>query len=138
PATAGTPVNVSVTAFDPYGNRATGFTGTVHLSSSDTSAQGMGDYSFTAADQGAITIPLTFLTSGSQSVSVSSSGLTGDQQNGINVSPAVATQLEFIQGPQNTFLKTALPGSVTVQVEDQYGNPVPQSVPVNLVLQGNT
>ena len=35
-ATAGVPINVTVTAKDPYGNTATGYTGTVHFTSSDS------------------------------------------------------------------------------------------------------
>jgi hypothetical protein len=136
-ATAGTPVNVTVTAYDPYGNLATGFTGTVHLDSSDSAGQGLGDYTFTPANLGTRTVPFAFITAGSESVSITSSGLTGDQKTGITVSPAVASKVEFVDEPVSTFRNTALPEVVTVQVKDQYGNPVSTSVPVTLTLQGN-
>ena len=53
-ATAGVPFNFDVTALDPYGNVATGYTGTVHFTSSDLHAATLTtDYTFTAADAGA-------------------------------------------------------------------------------------
>jgi hypothetical protein len=136
-ATAGTPVNVILTAYDSYNNLATGFAGTVHVDSSDAAGQGLGDYTFTPANLGTRTIPFTFITAGGQSISVSSSGLTGDQKTGITVSPATASKLEFVDEPVNTFRNTALPEVITVQVKDQYGNPVSTSVPVTLSLQAN-
>ena len=38
PTTAGSVHNVTVTAYDTYGNVATGYTGTVHFTSSDAQA----------------------------------------------------------------------------------------------------
>jgi streptogramin lyase len=53
PDVAGTPFNVTVTAQDPYGNTATGYTGRVHFSSGDPYGASLpADYTFTAADQG--------------------------------------------------------------------------------------
>ena len=52
PVTAGAVGNFSVTAFDPYGNRATGYTGTIHISSSDAKAVLPGNYTFAATDRG--------------------------------------------------------------------------------------
>ena len=51
-ATTGAPFSVTVTAKDPYGNTATGYTGTVHFTSSDSSAVLPANYTFTAADAG--------------------------------------------------------------------------------------
>jgi hypothetical protein len=50
--TALTPFRLTVTALDPYGNRVTGYTGTVHFTSSDSLAWLPADYTFTAADAG--------------------------------------------------------------------------------------
>jgi hypothetical protein len=44
--------SITVTLYDAYGNVATGYTGTVHLSSTDKSATMPADYTFTAADSG--------------------------------------------------------------------------------------
>ena len=52
PVTAGVAGSFTVTAWDPYGNRATGYTGTVRFTSSDAKAVLPGNYTFTAADAG--------------------------------------------------------------------------------------
>ena len=48
PYVAGTLSGVAVTAVDIYGNQATGYTGTIHVSSSDANASLPADYTFTA------------------------------------------------------------------------------------------
>jgi len=50
--TAGTPFDVTVTALDAYTNVATGYPGTVHLTSGDSHATLPGDYTFVAGDAG--------------------------------------------------------------------------------------
>src|SRR5207245_694513 len=52
PSTAGVAGTFSVTAMDPYGNVATAYAGTVHVTSSDGQAALPADYTFTAADAG--------------------------------------------------------------------------------------
>jgi hypothetical protein len=49
---AGTAFSVTVTALDAYGNVATGYTGAVHVSSSDSTAVLPANYTFTAVDNG--------------------------------------------------------------------------------------
>jgi hypothetical protein len=74
PATASTggPFNVTVTAFDHYGNVATGYTGTVKLSSSDAAAATLvNSYTFTTGpgkDNGVRTFSTTLATGGSQTI----------------------------------------------------------------------
>jgi hypothetical protein len=58
----------TVTALDPYGNVATGYTGTVHFSSSDSAAKLPANYTFTAADAGVHTFSVTFNTVGTESL----------------------------------------------------------------------
>jgi uncharacterized repeat protein (TIGR03803 family) len=53
--THATAFNLTLTVYDAYGNVATGYTGTVHFSSSDSTATLPANYSFTAADAGAHT-----------------------------------------------------------------------------------
>ncbi len=50
--TAGTPFAVTVTAADPYGNVAVGYTGTVSLYATDPQAPYQGTYTYTPADGG--------------------------------------------------------------------------------------
>jgi probable HAF family extracellular repeat protein len=54
---AGAAFSITVRAADPYGNTATGYTGTVSFRSSDQSARLPANYTFTAADQGVHTFP---------------------------------------------------------------------------------
>jgi hypothetical protein len=68
-ATTGTPLTVTITAVDALGNAATGYTGTVHLTSSDSTA------AFASQDvlltNGAGTFQVTLNTAGSQTITAS-------------------------------------------------------------------
>src|SRR5439155_362486 len=66
--TAGVAGNVTVTLKDPYGNLASGYTGTVHFSSSDGKAALPANYTFTTADAGLHTFSATLKTAGTQSI----------------------------------------------------------------------
>ena len=87
---AGVPFSDTVTALDPYGNRATGYAGTVQLTRPPTHPRVvrgkvigkpvlLADYTFTAADAGmhvfTSTVPLN--TKGTQSVTVADTGSPG-------------------------------------------------------------
>ena len=61
---AGTPYTETVTAEDNLGETATGYTGTVHFSSTDVQAGLPADYTFTAADAGSHTFTVTLKTAG--------------------------------------------------------------------------
>jgi hypothetical protein len=76
--TAGATLSLTVTALDAYGNTATGYTGTVHFTSSDAKASLPGDYTFTGADQGvhAFANSVTLITAGTQTVTATSAGMT--------------------------------------------------------------
>jgi hypothetical protein len=64
------PINITVTALDSYGNKATTYQGTVHFSSSDPRAVLPGNYPFTTGDQGSHTFSIIPGTLGSQSITV--------------------------------------------------------------------
>jgi hypothetical protein len=73
--TAGQPFNVSVTAVDPYGETAAGYTGTVDLTSSDDQAPFLGEYTFTLADGGQYTFSgVVLYTSGLQTITATDNG----------------------------------------------------------------
>ncbi len=93
-ATAGVGQTFTVTAKDPYGNVATGYTGTVHFASSDAAATLPANYTFKSTDAGSHAFSVTFATAGSQSVTVSdtSKGFAATQ-SGVNVAPAAPTNL---------------------------------------------
>jgi hypothetical protein len=93
-ATVGVAQGFAVTAKDPYGNVATGYTGTVHFASSDAAATLPANYTFTSNDQGAHAFNVTFMTAGSQSVTVSdaSAGFSATK-SAISVAPAAPRSL---------------------------------------------
>src|SRR5262249_665004 len=68
--TAGQSMPVTVTLLDAYGNVATGYTGTVHFTSSDAQAVLPANYRFRSSDAGTHTFSVTLKTAGSQSITV--------------------------------------------------------------------
>ncbi len=121
--TAGVAHNFTVTLRDPYGNIATGYTGTVHFTSSDHKATLPANYTFTAADAGMDTFSATLKTAGTQSITAANTtnpSLTGTE-GGIKVNPAVASKF-LLTAPVS--VSAGVPFSLTVTVEDAYGNVV--------------
>src|SRR5206468_7881676 len=93
--TAGVAGSFTVTATDPYGNRISGYTGTVRFTSSDAQAVLPGNYTFTAADAGMHAFSATLKTAGYQSLTATdtvNAALTG-AQGGILVNAAAASRL---------------------------------------------
>jgi hypothetical protein len=77
----------TVTAVDAFGNTATGYTGTIHFTSSDKKAGLPPDYTFTAGDGGVHNFSATFQSLGLESLTVTDSKdptLTGTE-GGIDV-----------------------------------------------------
>jgi hypothetical protein len=125
PVTAGVAGMVTVTAKDAYGNVATGYTGTVHFTSSDAQAGLPADYPFVAGDQGVHTFSATLKTAGSQSLTATdmATGSISGTQAGIVVNPGPTSVLVVFGFPSSTVAGT--PGSVVVVAEDAYGNVTP-------------
>jgi hypothetical protein len=69
-ATAGVPFQVIVTAYDAWGNIATGYLGTVTFTCTDAAATLPANYPFQPGDQGTQNFPVTLLTSGTQRLTV--------------------------------------------------------------------
>jgi streptogramin lyase len=120
PSTAGAAGSITVTAEDAYGNTVTGYTGTIHFTSSDPQAALPADYTFTAADAGVHTFVLTLKTAGAQSLTATASGgITGTQAD-ITVNPAAAASLVVAGFPSP--VASGMAGMVTVTVRDAFGN----------------
>jgi hypothetical protein len=119
--TAGVSQAITVTALNANGTVNTGYTGTVHFSSSDPQAVLPANYTFTAADQGVYTFPVTLETAGTQSITVAdtSSGILGSE-SGITVNPAAASTLRVAGYPSPA--NAGLAGNFTVTALDPYGN----------------
>jgi uncharacterized delta-60 repeat protein len=117
---AGTQGSVTVTAKDQFGNTATGYSGTVHIASTDSGAALPADYAFTASDSGVHTFPVTLRSLGGQTIRV--------QDNG---NPLIYGTINTTVTPAaEVFVFSGLPSgaragdlvSVTVTVRDHSGN----------------
>src|SRR5439155_3164000 len=92
--TAGTAFNVLVTALDAFNNTATGYTGTVHLTSSDALAVLPANATLT---NGTKTFTVTLKTAGGQTVTAtdtSNASITGTSGT-INVGGAAVSTLQL-------------------------------------------
>jgi hypothetical protein len=120
PVTAGQAGTFTVTAVDAYGNTATGYTGTVHFTSSDARASLPANYTFQASDAGVHTFSATLKIAGTQSITATdtAAGYSGSDA-GIAVNPAAASQF-IITVPAS--VKAGAAFSLTLTVEDAYGN----------------
>jgi M6 family metalloprotease-like protein len=116
--TAGTSGNVSVTAFDGFGNLAAGYAGTVRFSSSDTRASLPADSTLTS---GTRTFAVGFFTAGMQNISVQDTvnASAGGTQSGINVSASAAVRLG-LSFPASVTAGSA--ASLSVTAFDAYDN----------------
>jgi hypothetical protein len=115
---AGADVSVTVSALNKNGKVNTGYTGTVHFSSTDLRAVLPEDYTFTAADAGVHTFTLSLETAGGQSVTVSD-GTLASRKWAINVKPGETSGL-VVTGPA-----IAAAGTVAhykVRAVDAFGN----------------
>jgi hypothetical protein len=122
PTTAGAVGAVIVTAKDPYGNVATGYQGTVHLTSTDPQAQLEGDHTFTAADAGRYAFGAVLKTAGTQSITATdttTANITGTQ-SGIIVTPAAVSTLVVAGYPSPTQRREF--HNFTVTATDSFGN----------------
>jgi hypothetical protein len=123
PTTAGQSQNFTVTALDPYGNKATGFVDTVHFTSSDGQAILPADYTFTSSDAGVHVFSATLKTAGAQSITAkdtSNPASVSGTQSGISVSPAATAVFVLTGFPSPT--TAGVSQSFTVTAEDSYGN----------------
>jgi hypothetical protein len=122
---AGAAFSITVTALDPYGNTATGYTGTAHFTSSDKQAVLPANYAFTGTDAGVHVFSngVTLKTAGSQTVTATdtvTATITG-KSLAIKVSAAAVDHLK-VAAPASSTAGTAF--SITVTAQDAYNNTV--------------
>jgi hypothetical protein len=93
PITAGNVGIFTVTAYDLYGNVATGYRGVVQLSSSDPAAELPDNYTFMSSDQGTHMFAGALNTPGTQSITATDTvdGTITGTQDGIEVDQAPTT-----------------------------------------------
>ena len=118
---AGSPQTFTLTIQNPDGTTDTGYTGTVHFTSTDPRAVLPADYNFTAADAGVHTFTVTLKTAGTQSITAT------DTANSLlvasattTVTAAAASTLNIGGFPSTTTAGSA--GNMTVTALDAYGN----------------
>jgi hypothetical protein len=121
PQVAGASFTVTVVAHDPYGNTATGFTGTVTLTSTDGAATLAGSpHTYTALENGSHDFTVTLRTAGNRTVSASSPSPSASGTSGtIVVNPEVAHHFDVVAGTSQT---SGVPFTVTVTARDAYNN----------------
>ena len=115
-ATAGAPFSITVTAQTASNGTATGYTGTVHFTSSDGQAVLPANYTFTAADAGVHTFTgVALKTAGSQTVTATATATATISGTGIiAVSPAAAGALA-VTAPASATAGVPFSGTVTAR-----------------------
>jgi len=135
--TRGVAFNLTVTALDQFGNRATGYNGTVKFSSTDPVAGLPANYSFVPADAGRHVFPVTLNTLGPQTVTATdmvASTITGSASITVaNISGAILdVRVRLGQGFTNlllaTFTDDASPVASTLGVSVDWGDGVIDSM----------
>jgi hypothetical protein len=128
PATviAGTPFDLTVTAVDPFGQTALGYTGGVTFTSADPHGATLPvGYTFLASDSGTHTFSagVTLYTAGTWDVTATDT-VTGFLTGGgtVMVTPAAADHLRFLQQPTDTAAGQTMTPAVLVAVVGPYGN----------------
>jgi hypothetical protein len=119
--TAGNVFSFTVTALDASNSTATGYTGTVHFTSSDGTAVLPADFTFTAGNNGVATFSATLETAGTQSITatdVATASITGTS-NSIAVTAATATHFT-VSAPASATSGVAF--NFTVTALDAFNN----------------
>lgn len=120
-STAGTAVDVTVTALDKCDRTVFNYTGTVHFTNTDAQATFPADYTFTPGDSGvhAFAGGLSLYTAGRQTITATdtTSGITGSSL--VTVNPAMADH--FVVSVSAS-VEAGTPVDITVTAVDPYGN----------------
>ena len=123
PATTG---SVTVTAKDAFGNTATGYTGTVHFTTTDGAAVLPANYTFTGGDTGVHTFTnaYTLKTAGSQTLTATDTvtGTITGTSAGDHRQPGRRGDASTVTGTPASVDRRRAPTNVTVTAKDAFGN----------------
>ena len=124
PQVAGAAFSATVTAEDVFNNTATGYSGTVKITSSDSLAVLPTNYVFQESDAGVHSFSVTLKTAGSQSITATdtTTSLITGSQTGITVIAAGAVSFIVSGFPSSTVAGVA--HTVTVTAKDAANNTV--------------
>ncbi|MFO0746962.1 MAG: FG-GAP-like repeat-containing protein [Myxococcota bacterium] len=122
---AGGTLDITVTAYDAFDNVATGFTGSVTLTSTDGAAGIPTPYDFAAADAGVHTFAaMKLATAGVQTITATGpDGITGSAD--VAVSAGTIALLDIFAAPTSVVAGDAF--SITIDIRDAEGNLVPDA-----------
>jgi subtilisin family serine protease len=120
PDVGSTSQSFTVTAMDPYGNVATGYTGTIAFTSTDPKATLPGNFTFTAASAGTQAFSAVLTTPGTQSITATDT-TTGTIKGTESVSVVAPTSAVFVA--QNTRLEGNWIGTYGSQGYELIGGP---------------
>ncbi len=132
-ATAGTAFSATITARDESGTLLSSYAGTLTFLSSDNQAILPGSSTLTS---GTGTFSITLKTVGSETITVSD-GTATSTSGVITINPAPATQLVYTAGTSQSITVSDVSSVITVQRQDQYGNPVTTGA-ISLTLSSNS
>ncbi len=123
-AVAGDRLSFTVSAVDAFGNVAPGYSGTVHVSSSDGAALLPADFTFTAANAGSRTFAATLATAGTATVTVAdpSGGVAAATSASIPVAHGSAAKVTLEGLASEVAIEAS--NAVTATIRDAFGNPV--------------
>ncbi len=141
PTPSGVSGGFDVSALDHYGNIATGYNGTVHISSTDSAAALPADYTFVASDKGAKHFTATFNTVATQSLTVTdtvTASINGTQ-SGISITmlpPVITSALSATATLGQLFSYTITANGKPVPIYD--ATPLPDGLALaNGVISGS-
>jgi len=119
--TVGTLSTIRVAVEDQFGNIVTSDSSSI-TAALQSGAGSLGGTKIIIANNGVATFSaLTITKNGAFTINFTDTGLTNASTNSFTLNPDVASQLVFTQQPTDTVAGTLIP-TVTVAVEDQYGN----------------
>ena len=120
----GASLPLTVTAKDAFGNVATGYTGTVAVTSSDGAATLPASHTYAGGDAGIAVFPVTFATSGSQTVTATDTGngaIQGMTTIGVGAGAASATTSTIGASPGSITADGSSTTTITVGLKDVFG-----------------
>ena len=123
-ATAGTAQSVTVTAQDSYGNMATGYSGTVHFTSTDPQATLPANSTLTSGTK-TFSNAVALKTAGSPSVTATDTingSITGSQTVSISIGAVSSSTSTLVASPANVPADGNATTQLTVTAKDAYGN----------------
>ncbi|QSQ23789.1 lamin tail domain-containing protein [Pyxidicoccus parkwayensis] len=138
-STAGAAQSAQVTVRDAFGNVATGYAGTLAVTSSDATAALPAAHTFTAQDAGRFTFAgITLKRAGNQHVDFQDGAVAAlKSSHAVGVVAGGAAALVFTQVPARTSVHATL-STVKVAVQDAFGNAAAVGEPVvTMGLAGN-